>query len=104
MIVVGMLASAVNPVSWPHHLVWLSLAGLALALRPGWPRMVGAALLIGYLTFLPTMPVDPGAPLWERVVGDLAGVALVLFAVLGLPRGHSTSGPVAAASRPEPAG
>lgn len=86
MLVMGMLSNVVSPISWPHHLVWLSLTGLYLALRPGWARWAGIAVLVGYLTILPTISYVPTAPAWQLVLGDSAGVVLLLFAVLGLPR------------------
>lgn len=93
ILVVGILSGVVNPISWPHHLVWLTLAGLYLALRPGWTQWVGMALLIGFLLGSPLMGYESDVPVWSLVLGDLAGVVMILFAVLGLPRSASAGAP-----------
>ncbi|QSR32798.1 hypothetical protein CFI00_20315 [Nocardioides sp. S5] len=45
-ILLGCAAVIATPIAWPHHQIWLPLAGIVLALRQDWvPRVAGLAIL-----------------------------------------------------------
>ncbi|MCA0305954.1 MAG: glycosyltransferase 87 family protein [Actinobacteria bacterium] len=99
VLVVGMMTTVVSPISWPHHLVWLPLAGLFLALRGGWARWAGWAVLVGFSALMPTISFRPDLPTGLLLLGDSATVVLVLFCLLGLPRTPSQAPAVPAHTR-----
>lgn len=46
-VVLGCAAVIATPIAWPHHQIWLPLAGIVLATRTAWtPRMAGLAVLV----------------------------------------------------------
>ena len=46
-IVLGCAAVIATPIAWPHHQIWLPLAGLVLVLRSRWlPRIAGATVVL----------------------------------------------------------
>lgn len=45
-VLLGCAAVVATPIAWPHHQIWLPLAGIVLALREAWlPRAAGLAVL-----------------------------------------------------------
>lgn len=45
-ILLGCAAVVATPVAWPHHQIWLPLAGIVLALRMSWlPRVLGLTVV-----------------------------------------------------------
>jgi alpha-1,2-mannosyltransferase len=100
VLVVGALSAVVSPISWPHHLVWASLAGLSLVLTgPRWARWLGAGLLAVFVIDTPLMGYDATAPAWLLAPEALPRLCLVALAVLGFPRTHRDGEP-SAAERP----
>ena len=50
-ILLGCAAVVATPVAWPHHQIWLPLAGIVLVLRATWwPRILG--LVVGAFAYL----------------------------------------------------
>ena len=46
-ILLGCAAVIATPIAWPHHQIWLPLAGIVLALRTRWlPRVLGLVVLV----------------------------------------------------------
>jgi alpha-1,2-mannosyltransferase len=46
-ILLGCAAVIASPIAWPHHQIWLPLAGLVLVLRARWvPRIAGAVIVL----------------------------------------------------------
>lgn len=46
-ILLGCAAVVATPVAWPHHQIWLPLAGIVLMLREKWvPRLLGAVIVV----------------------------------------------------------
>jgi alpha-1,2-mannosyltransferase len=87
VLVVGVLSTVVSPISWPHHLVWASLAGVHLVLTgPRWARWLGAGLLVLLFANTPLMGYDDTAAAWLVHAEGLVTWGLVALAVLGFPR------------------
>ncbi|PFG15690.1 alpha-1,2-mannosyltransferase [Propionicimonas paludicola] len=85
VLTVGLLSTVISPVSWPHHLVWLPLAGLYLAFCPGWRRRLGMVLVLGFLAGTPLLSYDSGLPIGWAVAGDVVTVVLLIGALVGVP-------------------
>lgn len=85
-VVIGCASLVVSPFSWPHHLVWIVLAGLwLLAHRSTLPVVLGLLVLVSQSLLWPAPP--DGAPLaWLREVTTVVAVAI---SVLGLTRSAS---------------
>lgn len=87
MLVMGLLSAIVNPITWNHHLIWLSLVVLYLALtrRPVWVG-VAVALYLGLWGWTPWLDSTDHSPAWVQL--PVAGIQLVMIAIvaLGLPR------------------
>ena len=46
-VLLGCAAVIATPIAWPHHQIWLPLAGIVLATRLGWlPRILGLTVLL----------------------------------------------------------
>ncbi|GAA1916942.1 glycosyltransferase 87 family protein [Nocardioides hwasunensis] len=46
-VLLGCAAVVATPVAWPHHQIWLPLAGIVLILRERWmPRLAGAGIVV----------------------------------------------------------
>ena len=106
VLVVGVLSAVVSPISWPHHLVWVSLVALFLVLSGlAWARAAGVALWVVFLVGTPLMGFDATAPAWLVLPETLPTLCLVAIAVLGLPDAAACdAGPVRQPARPQPAG
>lgn len=84
-ITVGFVATVISPISWPHHLVWLPLAGLYLTSCVGWRRVAGVVLLIAFLGWTPLISYQDGLAAAWAVAGDVVSVVLLVGAVVGVP-------------------
>lgn len=82
---VGLVSTVVSPVSWPHHLVWLPLAGLYLAYCRGWRRGLGVAVLFAFVAGSPLLSFDSGLATGWAIAGDTIGVVLLIGALAGVP-------------------
>lgn len=83
MLVMGLLSAIVNPITWNHHLIWLSLAVLYLALtrRPVWVG-VAVALYLGLWGWTPWLDSTDLSPDWVQL--PVAAIQLVMIALVGL--------------------
>lgn len=91
VLIVGILSTLISPISWPHHLVWLPLAGLYLVYRgPRRARVIGLLVLATCTTMMPTISYLPRGNLWFDLIGDGVTVVAALVAIFGLPRLHPT--------------
>lgn len=87
MVVFGLIAGVISPITWGHHLVWLVLAGLYLALaRPVWARVLGVGLVLACSMVSPLWAPDLSPAMWLRVAASLPLVICVVVICLGLPR------------------
>ena len=98
-ILLGCAAVVATPIAWPHHQIWLPLAGIVLVLREAWvPRVAGLAILaFAYLHVPITRWSDARDLGWF-----FDNVDFVMFAgvcVLGLAAGART---VSAEPQPSP--
>ncbi len=85
-VVAGVASVLISPLSWPHHQVWLVLAGVCLlASVSWWWRLGGALLVLTASQASPILsPVEPaGVLVW---VWLLPTAAMVAIAAVGLPR------------------
>jgi alpha-1,2-mannosyltransferase len=99
-VVVGCASLVVSPFSWPHHLVWIVLAGLWLAMqRSRLPVVLGAFVLASQSILWPSVP--DGSPL--ALIGEVSTVVAVAISVLGLTRSASPDRTVAARPAAVPA-
>ena len=86
-ILLGCAAVVATPIAWPHHQIWLPLAGIVLVLRAAWvPRVAGLAILVfAYLHVPITRWSDPRDLGWFFDNIDFA--MFVGVCVLGLAPG-----------------
>jgi alpha-1,2-mannosyltransferase len=102
---VGVLSTVLSPISWPHHLVWISVAGLYLVLTGRrWSRVLGFGVLAMFVLETPLIGYEATANLWLNLARTLPSLALIGVAVLGFPNvqaGEPAPEPVAV---PEPTG
>jgi len=82
----GLLAGLISPIAWPHHLIWLPLAGLYLVYlgRPG-PLVAGIGVLATCLTWSPLLSYETSDQVWVNILGDVSVLVAVAVAVVGLP-------------------
>ena len=98
---VGLLAALISPIAWPHHLVWLPLAGLYLCwLGRRLPLVAGIGVLASCWLWSPLLSYMASGQPWLDVLGD--GVVLVALAVaiIGLPRATGAMTPTTGPERP----
>lgn len=88
-LVIGALSVVVSPISWSHHQTWAVLAAIWLVLtRPGFPRVLGLALLAIFSLVSPFAGLQEPQN-WAMRVGDEVPVlAFIGIAALGLGRGR----------------
>ncbi|WP_106296222.1 glycosyltransferase family 87 protein [Knoellia remsis] len=84
-ILVMCAAVLASPISWPHHQIWLPLAGIALILHRGWRvKLSGAVVLVFCVLHIPlSRAFDQAGPF----TGALDSIDFMMFAmicVLGL--------------------
>jgi alpha-1,2-mannosyltransferase len=86
MLTIGVLTTVLSPISWPHHLVWISVGGLYLVLiGRRWPRVVGLLVLGLFVMDTPFIGYEATTDVWLNVARTLPSLALIAFAVLGFP-------------------
>ena len=98
-ILLGCAAVVATPIAWPHHQIWLPLAGIVLALRERWlPRVLGFVVIaFAYLHVPLTQWWDAHGLGWLFNNVDFA--MFVGVCVLGLAAGRA---PVSEERRPSP--
>lgn len=85
VLVVGMLSVLLTPISWPHYLIWASLAAIRLLLSAHrWSRLAGASLWLALMVGSPLMGFDAAAPAWLLIPESLLTLALAAVAILGV--------------------
>jgi alpha-1,2-mannosyltransferase len=86
MLVVGLLAGAISPISWMHHLVWLSFGMLYLA-QIGSRVWASVALVMAVVFFVASPLVESLAdgPPWLMAGQNAVLAAMVVFIVFGFP-------------------
>ena len=87
VLVLGLAATLISPLTWMHHLVWWPLAGLYLVLIGNrWQRVAGVALVAAVTIGSPLVTYLVPPPPWLGALGQVfaLGSAVVVFA--GLPR------------------
>ena len=93
MLTVGVLSTVLSPISWPHHLVWISLGGLYLVLTGRrWPRLIGIGVLALFVMDTPFIGYEATTDVWLNLARTLPSLALVGFAVLGFPGPNAGEG------------
>jgi alpha-1,2-mannosyltransferase len=86
VVVMGLLSGLIAPITWLHHLVWLSVAMVCLAVIGGrWWRIVAAAMAIGFSVFSPVVTSMSSGSMAMQVVQSATVVTLMAFVVFGLP-------------------
>ena len=90
-IVIGIATTAIGPIAWDHHLVWLVLAGLYMVLS-GKKRVavVGWLLLAMCNLISPIWPHEEDPVAWRQLVGMIPLLLTIWFSVAGLPRTASS--------------
>jgi alpha-1,2-mannosyltransferase len=86
VLVVGVVAGLISPISWPHHLALFALVPLYLLAVGGrlW-TVVGSVMVLAFCYWSPAaIPVDRVPP-WQQAAQYLMTVAMAVIAVLGLP-------------------
>lgn len=87
VLTVGLLSTVISPISWVHHLAWLSLAAVYLIFlgRRG-PAVLGVGLLLALLPGSILVSLEGSGSSLVNMVGDAVGLPGLLLAVFGLPR------------------
>ncbi|PKQ31229.1 MAG: hypothetical protein CVT62_09875 [Actinobacteria bacterium HGW-Actinobacteria-2] len=86
VLVMGVVAGLISPISWPHHLALLALVPLYLLAVGGrrW-TVVGAVMVLAFCYWSPAaIPVDR-VPLWQQAGQYLMTIAMAVLVVFGLP-------------------
>jgi alpha-1,2-mannosyltransferase len=103
MLTVGVLSTVLSPISWPHHLVWISLGGLYLVLTGRrWPRLLGIGVLALFAINTPFIGFEPTTRLWLNLARTVPSLALIGFAVLGFPDAQTAEAADSRSAVPEP--
>ena len=86
-VLLGCAAVIATPIAWPHHQIWLPLAGVVLAMRQWWlPRSLGVVILaFSYLHIPLTRWWDAHDVSW--IFNNVDFVMFVGICVLGLAAG-----------------
>lgn len=98
-ILLGCAAVIATPIAWPHHQIWLPLAGIVLVLREAWvPRVAGLAILVFAYLHVPIIRWSDARDLgW--FFDNVDFVMFVGVCVLGLAAGTR---PASAEPQPSP--
>jgi alpha-1,2-mannosyltransferase len=86
VLLVGVVAGLVSPISWPHHLTLFALVPLYLLAVGGrlWSGL-GAAMVLAFCYWSPAaIPIDQ-APLWQHLGQYAMTAAMVVVVIAGLP-------------------
>ncbi|HEY3544881.1 MAG TPA: glycosyltransferase 87 family protein [Propionicimonas sp.] len=103
MLTVGVLSTVLSPISWPHHLVWISVGGLYLVLTGRrWPRLIGIGVLALFVMNTPFIGFEATTEVWVNLARTLPSLVLIGFAVLGFPEGRTAGAVEARSAVPEP--
>jgi len=87
VILFGLVGCVISPITWSHHVVWLVMIGLYLAVaEQRWARVLGLVLVVSCVTPSPWWVADLHPALWLRVMSSLPLVTSVVLLVLGLPK------------------
>lgn len=93
MVVVGLLSGLVAPLTWLHHLVWLTLAMIYLALVGGRRWMLAAAAIwVAFCFFSPVVASLASGPIWLMILQSATTLTLAAFVLTGLPRPTPVAG------------
>jgi alpha-1,2-mannosyltransferase len=86
-IVIGIATTAIGPIAWNHHLVWLVVAGVSMVLS-GTRRtsVLGWVLLTVSTLPSPIWPREEDPVMWRQLAGMIPLMLTVWFSVAGLPR------------------
>ncbi len=97
-IVIGIATTAIGPIAWDHHLVWLVLAGVYIVLSGKKQVAVAGWLLLAMCNLMsPIWPHEENPVAWRQLAGMIPLFLTIWFSVAGLPRTASSIG-----LRPEP--
>lgn len=89
-LVIGALSIVLTPISWPHHQVWLPVAGLYLILlRRRWPVIAGVLLLAAVVVGSPLFSMAETGPLWLRLAWEIPTLLAIAISLFGLPARES---------------
>lgn len=90
-IVIGVATTAIGPIAWNHHLVWLIVAGVYMALS-GTRRtsVIGWVLLTISILPSPIWPREEDPTMWRQLAGMIPLILTVWLSVAGLPRSTRT--------------
>lgn len=92
-IVIGLATTAIGPIAWNHHLVWLIAAGVYLVLsRRKGVAVAGWLLLAICILPSPIWPHEEDPVMWRQLAGTIPLILTVWFSVAGLPQRSSGGG------------
>lgn len=85
-IVIGVATTAIGPIAWNHHLVWLVVAGVYMVLS-GTRRASVAGWVLLTVCVLPSLiwPHEEHPMMWRQLVGMIPLILTVWLSVAGLP-------------------
>ena len=87
VILFGLIPCVISPITWGHHMVWLVLVGLYLALAEQlWVRTLGVLLVVACSMFSPWWLSELQPATWLRVMASLPLITSVVLLGLGLPK------------------
>lgn len=92
VIVAGTAAALVGPAAWVHHVVWLPLAALVLALAERRSSSVVGWVLLASCFAASPLWAGPDPTLVERVLGTVPVVLMLAVCTLGLPGRSEAAG------------
>jgi alpha-1,2-mannosyltransferase len=91
-IVIGLATTAIGPIAWNHHLVWLVVAAAYLVLTGSKRIAVTGWVLLAMLSLpSPIWPHEENPVMWRQLAGMIPLVLTIWFSVAGLPRKASDS-------------
>lgn len=94
VLVLGVAATQLSPLTWMHHLVWWPLTGLYLVLTGNrWQRIAGVALVAAVTIGSPLVTYLVTPPPWLGALGEVFAVGSAVLVFAGLPR-HECGEPV----------
>jgi alpha-1,2-mannosyltransferase len=86
-IVIGIATTAIGPIAWNHHLVWLMVAGVYMVLSgPRWGSVAGWLLLTLGNLLSPIWPHEEDPVMWRQLAGMIPLILTVAISLAGLPR------------------
>jgi alpha-1,2-mannosyltransferase len=86
-IVIGTATTAIGPIAWNHHLVWLVAAGVYMVLAGTKRGSVAGWLLLAMCSLpSPIWPHEEDPVMWRQLVGMIPLILTVWFSVAGLPQ------------------